>query len=337
MQITTEAKRAIINCLQNAAYANEDAQPLFEALNDAFFPLTSISAVYTQTETVTSATPLNDLKTDLVVTATYEGGDTEVLADNAYTLSGTLATGTSTVTVSYSGFTTTFNVTVSASEAYITDGLIHRWDGIDNTGSGHNSSATAWADLVGDANLTITGSITWGDSYASFPAIGTTGNYMRSATDKATTAAGKTVEIVIAPDGTDTATVAQLSNDNAAYGKITVYSDNTVGVKGDSGYTYETGVSSITGVKHIGAVFGSSPTTQTVYVNGAAVSLSSKSHSMRYANSCFVVGGSMRYTTDTQAGYSFKGKVYAIRIYDRNLSADEIAQNYATDVSRFSL
>lgn len=220
---------------------------------------------------------------------------------------------------------------------YVTSGLIHRWDGIDNTRNGHSSAAAAWDDLVGDADLTVNGAITWGDSYASLPAIGTTGNFMKSAEGKASTAAGKTVEVVIAPDGTDTCTIAQLANDSAGYGKITVYSDNTIGVKGDSGYTYDTGVASITAVRHIGAVFESDPTQQTVYVNGDAVSLSSRTHSMRYENSCYIVGGSMRYATDTSAGYSFKGKIYAIRIYDRNLTAEEIAQNYAVDQARFGI
>ena len=73
--------------------------------------LTSISAVYTQSGTVYDTASLDDLKSDLVVTATYDNDTTEIVTD--YTLSGTLATGTSTITVSYGGQTTTFNVTVT--------------------------------------------------------------------------------------------------------------------------------------------------------------------------------------------------------------------------------
>ena len=78
-----------------------------------FATLSSISAVYTQSGRVYPTTPLNDLKSDLVVTAHYSDSSTQTVADSAYTLSGTLAEGTSTVTVSYGGFTTTFTVTVS--------------------------------------------------------------------------------------------------------------------------------------------------------------------------------------------------------------------------------
>ena len=74
---------------------------------------TGISAVYTQSGTVYETDSLDSLKSDLVVTATYDDSTTETLASSAYTLSGTLTEGTSTITVSYGGKTTTFNVTVS--------------------------------------------------------------------------------------------------------------------------------------------------------------------------------------------------------------------------------
>ena len=76
--------------------------------------LSSISAVYTQGGTVYTHDDLDSLKTDLVVTALYSDGTSEVLSADDYTLSGTLTAGTSTITVAYSGKTTTFTVTVTA-------------------------------------------------------------------------------------------------------------------------------------------------------------------------------------------------------------------------------
>ena len=76
--------------------------------------VSSISAVYTQSSTVYNDDELDSLKSDLVVTATYDDSSTEVISAANYTLSGTLTAGTSTITVSYSGKTTTFNVTVTA-------------------------------------------------------------------------------------------------------------------------------------------------------------------------------------------------------------------------------
>lgn len=76
--------------------------------------LVSISAVYTQGGgTVYDNDSLDSLKSDLVVTATYDDSSTATIASADYTLSGTLTVGTSTITVSYGGKTTTFTVNVT--------------------------------------------------------------------------------------------------------------------------------------------------------------------------------------------------------------------------------
>lgn len=74
--------------------------------------VSSISAVYTQSGDVYSSTILDDLKPDLVVTATFMDSTTGVINPADYTLSGTLTQGTSTITVSYGGKSTTFDVEV---------------------------------------------------------------------------------------------------------------------------------------------------------------------------------------------------------------------------------
>ena len=76
--------------------------------------VSSISAVYTQSGTVYDTDSLDSLKADLVVTATFSDSSTGTVASADYTLSGTLTAGTSTVTVSFGGQTTTFTVTVTA-------------------------------------------------------------------------------------------------------------------------------------------------------------------------------------------------------------------------------
>ena len=75
--------------------------------------VSSIAAEYNQGDTVVyPSTPLNSLKDNLKVTATYTDNTSSTVTD--YTLSGALSEGTSTITVSYQGKTTTFSVTVSA-------------------------------------------------------------------------------------------------------------------------------------------------------------------------------------------------------------------------------
>lgn len=74
--------------------------------------LSSISAQYTQEDTVIYDTDsLDVLKDALVVTANYSDGNTEVVTD--YTLSGTLKEGKSIITVEYEGKTTTFECEVT--------------------------------------------------------------------------------------------------------------------------------------------------------------------------------------------------------------------------------
>jgi len=74
----------------------------------------SISAVYTQSGEVYPWDSLDDLKADLIVTATFSDSSTEIVPSEDYILSGTLVTGSSTVTASYGGKTATFDVTVNA-------------------------------------------------------------------------------------------------------------------------------------------------------------------------------------------------------------------------------
>lgn len=109
-------KDALLDCFANVAWATEDGQQYYDALESALYPpadLVSISAVFNQGQTVIYDTDsLDVLKPMLTVTANYDNGTHRTVTD--YTLSGTLEVETSTITVSYGGKTTTFDVTVSA-------------------------------------------------------------------------------------------------------------------------------------------------------------------------------------------------------------------------------
>ena len=101
--------------------------------------LSSISASYTQSGVVYNTDTLDSLKADLVVTAAYSDGTSTVLAADAYTLSGTLAEGTSTITVSYQGKSTSFQVVVtvqpvldSITAAYTQSGTVYDTDTLDS-------------------------------------------------------------------------------------------------------------------------------------------------------------------------------------------------------------
>ena len=112
-----DAKYALLNLLAHVAYTDEHGQDYYDELEATLFQtadVVSISAVFDQGSAVIYDTDeLDTLRQYLTVTATYEDLSTREIT--AYTLSGTLAVGTSTVTVTYGGKTTTFDVVVTES------------------------------------------------------------------------------------------------------------------------------------------------------------------------------------------------------------------------------
>ena len=117
--LTDDVKTALLNIVNHVAWDDDDptGQTYITALQNALYPpanLVSISAVYTQSGTVYDTDTLDSLKSSLVVTATMSDQTTQTVTN--YTLSGTLTAGTSTITVTYGGKTTTFTVTVTANQ-----------------------------------------------------------------------------------------------------------------------------------------------------------------------------------------------------------------------------
>lgn len=110
-------KAALLQLAQKVAYIDDQGSDYYQDLYDALYPpkeLVSISAVFTQGQTVVYDTDsLDSLKNMLVVTGTYDDQSTEAIPSTGYTLSGTLTAGTSTITVTCDGKTTTFTVQVT--------------------------------------------------------------------------------------------------------------------------------------------------------------------------------------------------------------------------------
>ena len=242
--------------------------------------LTSISAVYTQSGTVYDTDSLDSLKTDLVVTAHYSDSTTETVASSDYTLSGTLTVGTSTVTVTYSGKTTTFTVTVSSAPSfpYVTNGLTHMWDGIDNTLNGHDSSTDTWYDLVGSLHLSKNNAPTWDIDAAVFT-VDTTDKYYIG-NSGLLDGSDSTFEVVFEAANSQTAGLAHVFSHASVAGKAVIYSDNTFNVKGQSAKTYPSGQSAITGLYHIAGTFNSFSGITAAYANGVAQQIGNTTHSL---------------------------------------------------------
>ena len=170
--ITAAGKQALIDLLEKVAYIDEDGQDYLDALEAALFPpanLVSISAVYTQTSSVFAGDDLDDLKDDLVVTAHYDDGSSEVVT--TYTLSGELSDNPSIITVSYGGKTTTFSVALtvvsSISAVYTQSGTVYDTDTLDSLKADLVVTAT-YTDqstaTVASTDYTLSGTLTGGTS-----------------------------------------------------------------------------------------------------------------------------------------------------------------------------
>lgn len=116
--LTDDVKDALVDAFAHVAWDDENGATYYNAVVAALLDISGIAAVYTQSGTVYDNVDLDSLKENLVVTATYDDGTSETLDSDLYTLSGTLAAGTSTITVTFGDKTATFDVVVSSVELY---------------------------------------------------------------------------------------------------------------------------------------------------------------------------------------------------------------------------
>lgn len=173
--LSNDVKDALLQIARKVVYVDAGGATYYNALYEALYPLSSISAVYTQSGTIYDTDTLDDLIPDLVVTATYGDGGTATVPAADYTLFGTLAVGTSTITVTYEGKTATFTVTVSSAPAtlsyieavYTQSGTVYDTDSLDSLKTDlvvtahYSDSTTATVDA---ADYTLSGTLAEGTS-----------------------------------------------------------------------------------------------------------------------------------------------------------------------------
>ena len=211
---------------------------------------------------------------------------------------------------------------------YTTDGLIHRWDGIDKFGTDTSYwSTNAWKDLVGNLDMKLLSGGSWGvkglicngpaaQATAAAPAYTTieTAYKMTSTSSRIMVTSGLTTRFVVFDwidsnanveeyfDGAkSTLTLKRLAAVNAMHTSAAVYSGDTVaslyseGVKDTSGYKQTNTWGAGDGRLTIGA----------------------------------------RLSTSAKVEYPWYGEVYAIRLYNRALTDAEIANDRLVDMLRF--
>lgn len=202
--LTEDMKQALLQIARKVAYIDDQGQTYYDDLYDALYPpktVVLITAVFNQGGTVIyDDTALDDLKQYLTVTAKYDDNTTAILADSAYTLSGLLEAGTSTVTVAYNGLTTTFTVNVTArptlssiSAVYTQSGTVYDTDTLDSlkadlvVTANYSDSST---QTVPAADYTLSGTLTVGTSTITVSYRGKTTTFSVTVSDGRTLPSG---------------------------------------------------------------------------------------------------------------------------------------------------
>ena len=216
------------------------------------------------------------------------------------------------------------------SRNYVQDGLVAMWDGIENAGWGvHDTNATVWKDLVGNRDFTIVNP-SWRDTGLFFGGDGTTYGYLSQSDSAIFDSQSITISAVITRGdaGWPSDGIYLKPSDSGRYGLAFFFDtfairniylaasyvlpqENSVSVS----VSYDANTDTVT------PCYGNT-------ICGTALKENNISQNQTYAT----IGKRIVGTT-----YYAKGSMRTLRVYNRALTADEIAANYAIDKVRFNL
>ena len=218
--------------------------------------------------------------------------------------------------------------TVPAS-AYVQDGLIAQWDGIDNVGTGtHSGETLTWKDLKGSCDLTRTSNGYWADDDAFHVANGCAAAGATAAPDY------DTIEVVYRSSSVDGEVLfssglsggrryVAFSNDEDA---IAVYADGS----GADGYYARTPQE--TGVLRSFTARYAADSVISVATNGLKIVNPSRLTQELGTGAGVLRLGAMNASDDK----AWSGEIFAIRLYSRALADRELALNANLDAMRFA-
>lgn len=232
------------------------------------------------------------------------------------------------------------------SSSYVQDGLMAQWDGIDNVGTGtHDPTATTWKDLAGNNHLTIVGGLhaegrnaEWRRGIALYFNNTSLGKAAVCGVD-GVVPKYKTIEIVYKMTsrsgrilfwGGDRSRYVVFDHSAYTYPFSMVYFDGREVTRTDR--TYWAKVKTYDPTSAV-ATYDDNDTVTDVFIDGAGKVDNRLYNTWGDGDNRITLG--WRSVDTASAGYGWEGEVYAIRLYNRALTAQEIARNHAIDVKRF--
>ena len=223
---------------------------------------------------------------------------------------------------------------------YVQDGLVAMWDGIENIGVGrHSDNASEWIDLTGNGrDMQLIN-----DAYFNANSIVAEGNPVAEYTNTIPLEQHITQEIVFKVDSD--------VRDNTSSRTVIAFFGNTIN---NSGYNFcTTGLAyNRTDISRSGWMV---KTNQIVRANSLYIPKTTVCSTIIYSenntlsttprkiiiNGTTLVANAPDVWANTnkinRLGSAFSGNIYAVRIYNRALTEDEISKNFELDKERFGL
>lgn len=220
---------------------------------------------------------------------------------------------------------------VIAPSSIATQGLVIYYDALDNTGSGHDDNATSWADKSGNGNNGAISNGAWGADYLQFNGSSTWVNCGQRNFGVVT------VEALVSFSTLASSAYADevCSNfESGGYG-LTNHNGKYCFTAYVGGYQFVDAMTSATNTwVHLTGVFDGS--SLKIYVNGVLSGTLSAAGSIGTpgSNTVLALGGNPSGSSVT--GDRFTGKMRMFRLYNRALTGEEVAENYAHDHNYYS-
>ena len=228
---------------------------------------------------------------------------------------------------------------------YIKDGLVLHLDGIKNTRQGHDSSSTTWENLV-DSDLFGDGTLYGGTSFTN-DALYVDGTPQGTGVlfNDVVNLQNITVEVVVKRD--DTVPISNsciVGNPNGAgfglgdgagtYWHVWWARSSYPTSSPTDTYTLYPIQPFTTDITYL--AFSSGTTESSVY-NNNLLKMSAPAETLKDSPVPWAVGANSNGTTADTMTMAFKGHIYSIRVYNRQLTDDEISYNNAIDRQRFNI
>ena len=229
----------------------------------------------------------------------------------------------------------------SKSNGYIKDGLQLWLDGIDNTRNGHTfSSLSVWEDLSGntyDFEFIHGSPALPSANYLDFSSLKVYRCTNASLIDLLCGVKERTIEIVCEIDDSNTTAKTILmggNSESASAGVGMWYRPSSNGMCTASASSKTQIISDITNPHTYTAVFDNVSLNNTKFYQDNALCSTTSGGTM--ANNNFVTLGG-RYYQNNYLNYRFVGKIYCVRVYDRQLTQEEREHNRRIDKERFGI